>query len=223
MIENAYSVGASPYTCDNFIGQFSFCFVELLSGFPANDALNIAYHHRVRMRSGNSAYDIEGISCMCNPVANGVIHGILEGARSALYSMNLCSEQFHSEDVGLLTGNVNCSHIDHGLQSQQSAGGSGSHTVLSGAGFGHNALFAHFARQQRLPQRVVDFMRAGVVQVFTLEINFCAAQMFGEPPGVGQWRLAAHVGFQEVIQFGLKSGVALRLRVGVFQFQQGRH
>ena len=35
------------------------------------------------------------------------------------------------------------------------------------------------SRQQRLAEAVVDFVRAGVQQVFALEINLCAAEVCG--------------------------------------------
>jgi len=41
--------------------------------------------------------------------------------------------------------------------------------------FGNHAAFAHPQRQQRLAQRVVDLVRACVVQVLALEPNLRAA------------------------------------------------
>ena len=50
------------------------------------------------------------------------------------------------------------------------------HAVLARAGFGNHARFAHVTREQGLSNHIIDFMRAGVVQLFALEINLCAAK-----------------------------------------------
>ncbi len=47
-----------------------------------------------------------------------------------------------------------------------------------GAGFGDDALLAHAPREQRLAERVVDLVRAGVEQVFALEVDLGAAEDF---------------------------------------------
>ena len=70
--------------------------------------------------------------------------------------------------------------------------------VLARAGFGDDALLAHAPGEQDLAERVVDLVRAGVQEVFALEINFRAAEFFGQafgeikrrgPPGeIGEQR-----------------------------------
>ena len=45
---------------------------------------------------------------------------------------------------------------------------------------------AHALRQQALPQAVIDFVRAGVQQVFALEVNLRAAELFRQPLGKEQ-------------------------------------
>jgi hypothetical protein len=47
--------------------------------------------------------------------------------------------------------------------------------VLARAGLGDDARLAHAAGEQRLPDGVVDLVRAGVVQVFALEVDLRAA------------------------------------------------
>ena len=44
--------------------------------------------------------------------------------------------------------------------------------VLSGAGLGDDAGLAHGLRQQCLADRIIYFVGAGVVQIFTLQIDF---------------------------------------------------
>ena len=57
--------------------------------------------------------------------------------------------------------------------------------MLPGAGFRDDARFAHALRQHDLPQHGIDLMRAGMVQLITLEIDLRPAELlrqaFGEP------------------------------------------
>jgi hypothetical protein len=47
--------------------------------------------------------------------------------------------------------------------------------VLARPGLGDDPRLAHAPREQRLPDRVVDLVRAGVIEVLALEIDPCAA------------------------------------------------
>jgi hypothetical protein len=49
--------------------------------------------------------------------------------------------------------------------------------VLAGAGLGDDARLAHALGEQRLAERVVDLVRAGVVEVLALEVE----RIFLEP------------------------------------------
>ena len=53
--------------------------------------------------------------------------------------------------------------------------------MLAGARLGDDALLAHALGEQDLAERVVDLVRAGVEQVFALEINLRAAELAGQP------------------------------------------
>ena len=52
--------------------------------------------------------------------------------------------------------------------------------MLAGASFRDDAPLAHAHRQQRLSQAVVDLVRAGMQQVFALEIDLRSAQLAGK-------------------------------------------
>ena len=107
---------------------------------------------------------------------------------------------------------------------EQRRGRGRGHAVLAGARLGHDARLAHLAlHEQRLAQRVVDLVRAGVGQIFALEIDLRAAQMFGQPPGIGDRRGAAHKGALQIGQLRHKFLVAARLEIGLFQLVQRRH
>ena len=59
--------------------------------------------------------------------------------------------------------------------------------MLSRAGLGDDTVFAHPLREQDLAERIVDFMRAGMEQVFALQVNFRAAEFLGESFGKIKW------------------------------------
>ena len=58
--------------------------------------------------------------------------------------------------------------------------------MLAGAGLGDDARLAHLTGQQGLAQHIVDLVRSGVVQVFSLEEDPRAARMLAEPGGFVQ-------------------------------------
>ncbi len=64
------------------------------------------------------------------------------------------------------------------MQTKQRTNSCGRNAVLTSAGFCNDALFVHATRQQYLAQGVVDFVCAGVKQVFSLEIDLRTAGVF---------------------------------------------
>jgi len=53
VVEDTQSIGAATDTGDHFVRQPPLRFEYLCPGFPADDRLNIAYHHRIGVRAGN--------------------------------------------------------------------------------------------------------------------------------------------------------------------------
>ncbi len=90
---------------------------------------------------------------------------------------HLRAQQAHAEDVEPLPAHVFLAHVDHAIEAEQRADRGGGHAVLARAGFRDDAPLAHAPREQRLPQAVVDLVRAGVQQVFALEVDPRAAQV----------------------------------------------
>ena len=74
-----------------------------------------------------------------------------------------------------------------------------------------------------LAQRVVDFVRAGVEQIFALEPDARSAQSLTEVFGEVQRCWAAGVVVEQVGEFGLKGRVVARRQIGSLQFFDGRH
>ena len=92
-------------------------------------------------------------------------------------------------------------------------GSRGRNPMLTSAGFGDHTLLAHAEREERLADRVVDFVRTGVIEVFTLEPDLRATTLLRESLGKIEWRWAADIVLQERRKLGLKRGILTSLIV----------
>ena len=84
-------------------------------------------------------------------------------------------------------------------------GGAGD-AVLAGAGFGDDARLAHFYGEQALADGVVDFVRAGVEEIFALEVDARAAEVLCQAFGELERRGAADEIFEEILELRWKAG-----------------
>ena len=90
---------------------------------------------------------------------------------------------FMLNTFGCLAADVFFAHVDDAVEAEMGTGGGGGDAVLAGAGFGDHAALAHPQREQRLAERVVDFVGAGVVEVFALEPDLSAAALLAQSLG----------------------------------------
>ena len=81
--------------------------------------------------------------------------------------------------------------------------------VLAGAGLGDDPLLAHPLRQQRLAERVVELVRAGVHEVLALEPDLAAGEL-RQALGEVQRRRAAGEVAQQAVELGAVAGVVAR-------------
>ncbi len=103
-----------------------------------------------------------------DPVAHGFVNGIFQRARPGIDTADVRAEQTHAEHVEFLAAHVFSAHVNYALKAKQRAHGCGRHSMLPGASLRNHAVLAHTLHQQCLPEAVVDFVRAGVQQVFSL-------------------------------------------------------
>ena len=75
-------------------------------------------------------------------------------------------------------------HVDVALEAEQRARRRRRDAVLPGAGLGHDAPLPHPHREQRLAERVVDLVRAGVRQVLALQKDPRAAARLRSAAGL---------------------------------------
>ena len=158
-----------------------------------------------------------------HPIAHGFIDGFLQRFLSRVNGHDFRAEHFHAIHVEHLAFAIHRAHIDDAFHPEHRADGGGGHAVLPRAGLGDDAGLAHALGQQDLTHGVVDLVRAGVVEVFALQINFRAAEFLGEAFGEIQRRGATDK-FSEVVgQFLLKLRVMLCAEIFFFQLLQRVH
>ena len=146
-------------------------------------ALEVAHHRRIGVRAGRRADQVVGVRDVGHPVAQGLVHGVLQGRRAAGHRPHLRAQQVHAQDIGRLPLHVDRAHVDDAGQAEEGADGGGGHAVLARAGLGDDPRLAHAPGQQDLAHAVVDLVRAGVVQLLALQIDLRAAEVLGEPLG----------------------------------------
>ena len=76
---------------------------------------------------------------------------------------------------GFLATNVFRPHVDGAREAKVGAGSGRCHAVLPGPGLGDHPRLAHPQGQQRLPERVVDFVRPRVIEVLAFQPNLGTA------------------------------------------------
>ena len=140
--------------------------------------LEIAHHRRIGVRAGDRADQVDTCRRHCATQSRSASFiASFSVAVPEVHRPHLGAQQLHAEDVGLLPLDVGRAHVDDAGQVEERADGGGGDAVLAGAGLGDDAALAHAARQQDLAERVVDLVRAGVVEVLALQIDLRAAEM----------------------------------------------
>src|ERR1035438_2495971 len=110
-----------------------------------------------------------------DPVAHGLADGVLEGAAAIGHANHPGAEKPHAKDVEALAAHILFAHVDGAIEAEQSTDGGGGDSMLTGAGFSDDATLAHAFGEEPLAKTVVDLVRAGVEQVFTLDVDLCAS------------------------------------------------
>src|SRR5947209_775357 len=157
-----------------------------------------------------------------DPIAHRLIYRVFKSSRTSVDATYLGTEQFHPEDIKLLPLHIFGAHINHALKSHERTDRSRRDSMLASAGFRDDALLAHAARQQRLPNGVIDFVSACMQQVFTLEVDLRSAKLLRKPFRLEERRRAAREVFQQIIEFVVKLRIALSLLIGALKlFERG--
>ena len=204
-VEDTHGIAATAHAGHHRIGLAALVEVgHLVQALFADDALEVAHHHRVGVWAGHGTDDVERVFDVGHPVAQRLVERVLQGATATFHRHHGGTQQLHAVDVGALALHVLAAHVHHAFQAVAGANGGRGHTVLARAGLGDHAWLAHAARQHGLTDGVVDLVRAGVVEVLALEVDLGAAHLSahagrvvdggGTPDEVGQF--AAELGHE---------------------------
>ena len=158
-----------------------------------------------------------------DPVADRLVDGVFEGAATTAHRGELGAEEFHAEDVGRLAADVLFAHVDDAFEPEHGADRGGGDAVLSGAGLGDDPALPHALTEESLAEGAVDLVSAGVGEVFSLEVDACAAELVGEVLGEVDRRGAAGVGAREAVELSVEGLVLNGGLVGLLKLFERRH
>ena len=153
------------------------------------------------MRPERRAKQVVGVADIGHPIAHRFVDRILQRLAAGIDLTNRGAEQLHADDVQRLTTHVLGAHVDMAFEAKQRAGGRSRNTVLTCAGFRDDSRLAHSLGEQRLAERVVDLVRAGMGQVFAFEQDAKVGARRRVPP----WQAAA---FRRAASVGPRSDAA---------------
>ena len=173
-------VGAAAHTGDHLVRQTAFAFEQLFLRLLPNHAVEIAHHHRIRVRAQGGSQNIMRGTDIRHPVAHGFVDRFLEGFLAGFDADTLSPHQPHPKYVQGLALHIHGAHVNAAFETKLRADCGRGHTMLTRPGFGDDPFFAHAFRQQHLANRVVDFMGSRVDQVLAFEINFSAPAILGQ-------------------------------------------
>ncbi len=172
VVESTGCVAAATDAGNDVIGVVSsFFFLQLASHFAANDRLEAGYHVGVRVWPNGTTYDVKGVGGVAAPVAHGFVGGVFQGHVARGDGHDSGSQHPHLLHIQVLAFHIGLAHIHHAFHVHQGADSGCGHAVLAGSGFGDDAGLAHAPGQNDLAYGVVDFVGAGVVEVFALQIH----------------------------------------------------
>ena len=178
--EHTGGVTAAADAGDDRVRQVSGHIDELLARLDTDDALEVAHHHRERMRPEYRTDTVDRVVIFLAVCLKGRIDRFLQGLESVSHLDDVRAENLHSRDIGSLLFDIDGAHIDVTFQAEVCRSGRQRYAVLTRAGLGNDFLFPHVFREQRLAHAVIELMRTRVVQILALCVKLnSAAELIG--------------------------------------------
>ena len=216
-MEDADGIGAPAHGGNHHIRLSPRIGRHLHPALLADDGLEVAHQHRVRMRAGHRADDVEGVVDVRHPHPHRLVERVLQRLRARLHLDHLRTQQVHPVDVLALASGVDRAHVHRAFQPVARGHRGRGHPVLARTRLGDDALLAHAPRQQRLTDGVVDLVGPGVVEVLTLEVDLRPAQHLRPAPRVIDRTGPAHEVLQLVTELCLEVRIMAVALVGLAQ------
>ena len=169
------------------------------------------------MRASGGADDVKCVMHICHPIAQRLVHRVLQRASARRHRHHLGPEQLHAENVWSLSRHVGRAHEDDAGQTKARTNRRRRHAMLASTGFRDDPGFAHAHGEQYLADAIVDLVRAGMVEFVTLEPHLRAAQFFGNTRCEIERAGPAYIMFEQIVKLGGKGRV--RLGAGIFRLK----
>jgi len=99
IVKEADGIRTAANAGEKMRGQAFFGGEDLLAGFAADHGLKIADHRGIGMRAENGAEKIVRGAHVGDPVAHGLVDGVLERAAAGIDADDLRAEHAHARDV----------------------------------------------------------------------------------------------------------------------------
>ena len=224
-VEDADGVAAAADARHHHVGQPAQLRQDLAARLTADHRLELAHHQRIGMRAQRRSEQVIGVLDVGDPVAHRLVDGVLQRLAARVDLAHRRPQQLHAHDVQRLAPHVLAAHVDDALEAQQRAGRRRRHPVLPRARLGHHAAFAHALGQQRLAERVVDLVGAGVRQVLALQQQAHtgdAGALGHEAARLVEGRWAPDEMGQQIVQLGPERGVGAHRQIAFGQLLDGR-
>ena len=219
------------------VGQPALGGLELDRGLVADPALEVAHDRRVRVRAHRRPEHVVGGLDVGHPVTHRLVDRVLERCAAASDRADLGTQRVHPEHVRLLPLDVLRAHVHDARQPEQRARGGGRDAVLAGARLRDDPCLAEPPREQRLAERVIDLVRAGMGEVLALQVQAkgrgrlaagrglagAIQDPLGEPICAIERRRATGEGREQLAQLGPEARVVAELVVRSLQLGECAH
>ena len=95
-MEQADGVGAAADARNQAVGQTAFLRLHLFAHLIADDELEIAHHGGIGVRAGGRADQVIGARDARDPVAQRLVHGVLQRARARRHRAHFGAQHLHA-------------------------------------------------------------------------------------------------------------------------------
>ena len=157
------------------------------------------------------------------PLTECLRYRILQCGCSSLYRMNLCAQESHSVHVESLSDRVLLAHVYLTLHAHHGCNCSCCNTVLSGTGLRDNSCLAHSLGKEHLSDYVVDLVRSCVVQILSLEVDLCTAQILCHSLRIVKSARSSRILVEHLREFSVELRIILIFLVSLLQLQHRIH
>ena len=142
-LEDAHGIRPTADTGKDPGRHLPMIFHDLLGCLQPDDGLKPGHHLRKGVRPADGSKDIMGLIDIGDPVTEGLVNGVLEGAGTVGHRDNGGPHLLHPEDIGTLASHIFLTHIDRAGKAEFGGHGGSCHTVLTSPGLSNHPFLAH--------------------------------------------------------------------------------